>query len=514
MRPAPLLQISCALALAACTRTGLDVPAIVEDTSTSSNEGGHGPDPGGSFGGAGGAGGQGGSGARPTGDPVWSTTAGSLDACVGAYAIAVDGAGNAILAGSFNGTVDFGGGPLTAIGVNDAFVLKLDPDGHHLWSKRFGNSYGWEPGSPQPSATARGVAVDGDGNIVLTGVFNVSADFGGGPIAADSDIFVVKLDPAGGHLWSRGFGDGDPFQFGWGVAVDGAGNAVVVGSINGTVDFGGGPHVTSGIDDVFVLALDPAGNHLWSKHFGAGAGNQQGFAVAADASGNIAITGFYQGPIDFGGGPLPAPLPAPDGDLELFVARFDAGGNHVWSRGFADGSHLSMGNAVAFDPSGNVLVTGGFHDSLDLGNGKLEGATEWNPTAFVAKLGPGGETLWSKAATTGSSNGSSEAFGLAVDGAGDLALTGAFYKTLDLGAGPLESAGGKDIFTAGLAADGEAHWSRRFGDDGSIQEGRAAAARPQGGWLFTGVFSGTVDLGNGPQTSKGMCDLFVAAFEP
>jgi hypothetical protein len=55
--------------------------------------------------------------------------------------VAVDGAGNVLLTGDFDGTVDFGGGPLTSAGSDDIFVAKLDAQGNHLWSKRFGDSY-------------------------------------------------------------------------------------------------------------------------------------------------------------------------------------------------------------------------------------------------------------------------------------------------------------------------------------------------------------------------------------
>src|SRR5678815_5844983 len=72
------------------------------------------------------------------------------------------------------------------------------------------------------------------------------------------------------HVWSRAFGD-TSFQSGRSIAIDAAGNVVVVGDFEGTVDFGGGPMgpTTGGKDfDAYVAKFDPAGNHLWSKWFG------------------------------------------------------------------------------------------------------------------------------------------------------------------------------------------------------------------------------------------------------
>ena len=73
----------------------------------------------------------------------WSALFGDEEEQVGISA-AIDPSGNTIVAGSFWGTVDFGGGALTSAGAQDIFVAKFDPDGLHLWSKRFGDGTGQE----------------------------------------------------------------------------------------------------------------------------------------------------------------------------------------------------------------------------------------------------------------------------------------------------------------------------------------------------------------------------------
>jgi hypothetical protein len=96
--------------------------------------------------------------------------------------------GNVLVAGRFEGTIDFGGGPLASLGVGDVFVAKLDTDGGHLWSKRFGNA---------SDEAAAGVATDSAGNVLVAGHFDGAIDFGGGPLnnAGGGDVFVVKLAP-------------------------------------------------------------------------------------------------------------------------------------------------------------------------------------------------------------------------------------------------------------------------------------------------------------------------------
>src|SRR5262249_27859708 len=151
-----------------------------------------------------------------------------------------DGSGNFVLVGSFAGNVDFGGGALvSSFGSTDAYVAKFTSAGTHVWSKRYGTS---------GIDAALGVTVDGDGNVGVTGSFHGGVDFGTGTIRsvdASDDIFVMKTSPAGQTLWARGYGNefGD---FGNAVAADQDGNLLVTGSFRETVDFGGGPLMAHG----------------------------------------------------------------------------------------------------------------------------------------------------------------------------------------------------------------------------------------------------------------------------
>ncbi|WP_437967404.1 hypothetical protein WMF04_48995 [Sorangium sp. So ce260] len=293
-------------------------------------------------------------------------------------AIAADGAGNVIVSGSFEGLLDFTGGasPLSSAGGlfdEDVFVSKFDASGNHLWSKGFGTI---------DIDRGEGLAVDGAGNVVLAGFFLGAGpgtlDFGGGPLpsAGSSDIFVAKLDPDGRHVWSRSYGDPDS-QSAAAVAVDPWDNVLVTGGFAGDVDFGGGPRHGAGENDVFVLKLGPAGDHVWSRRFG-GALRQDGTAIAADAAGNVAIGGFFRGRMRLACAPLESA-----GQEDVFLLKLDAAGHPLWSDRFGD-AESQTATDVAFDPSGDVLLTGYFDGALDLGGGPLVG--QGGRDAFLAKL--------------------------------------------------------------------------------------------------------------------------------
>jgi hypothetical protein len=425
---------------------------------------------------------------------VWSKRFGDA-ASQRAHGVAVDAAGNVLVVGELEGSLDAGGGPLVSAGGQDAFVAKFDANGAHLWSKRFGDA------EPQ---VALDVSVDGAGNVIACGSLTGVVDFGGGPLATVgfANLFVVALDAGGAHQWSRRFGDFHAEYVR--CRFDAAGNVLLAGHFRGKVDFGGGPLAsTQGPGaDIFVAKLDAAGNHLWSKRFGDGA-NQRANGLAVDGAGNVVVAGGFDGTLDFGSIVLTS-----SGVEDVFVAKLDATGAPVWAKRFGDSAQQAA-TAVAVDAAGDVVLTGSFSGTLALGGPPLQ-ATGF-VDAFVAKLGgAAGAHLWSKP------------YGLAGFAAGlDVAtyqsrvlVTGAFTGSLDLGGGPFGDATSYQAFVVKLDPAGGYFWSKAFGDSGSDQGARGIAVAPNGDVLVAGDFEGAIDLGKGPLVSAGLSDAFLAKLTP
>jgi cysteine-rich repeat protein len=363
------------------------------------------------------------------GQHLWSRRLGGPGDDFG-WSIAVDSAGNVLLTGYFRGTADFGGGPLSSAGSWDAFAVKLDAQGQHLWSRRLGGT---------GDDVGLGIAVDSAGNVLLTGYFIGTADFGGGPLssAGNDDIFVVKLDAQGQHLWSRRLG-GMGNDWANSVAVDSAGTVLLTGAFYFTADFGGGPLSSAGDYDIFAVKLDPQGQHLWSRRLG-GTNYDEGRGIAVDSDGNVLLTGYFYGTADFGGVPLFSA-----GSSDIFAVKLDPQGQHLWSRRLG-GTSADLGRDIAVDIAGNVLLTGYFQGTADLGGGPLSSAGDSD--LFAAKLDAQGQHLWSR--RLGGTN-ADLGQGIAVDSAGNALLTGYFYGTADFGGGPLSSVGSNDIFAVKL----------------------------------------------------------------
>lgn len=309
------------------------------------------------------------------GNHLWSRRFGNTGADE-SRATTVTPSGDVYISGSFSGTVDFGGLPLTSALGTDVFVAKYSGStSTHVWSKRFGGT---------SSEEARSVAVDASGNVITAGYYSSSSiDFGGGALTNASpnyDGFLAKLASAdGGHMWSKRFG-GVSDDYGYGVAVDASGSPMVVGHfISGSIDLGGGPLVNSGSYDTFVVKYNSLGTHQWSKRVG-GSSIDRGISIALDGAGNPVVVGRFAGSSSFGG----IWLNDAGGD-DVFAAKYSgANGLHQWSRRFG-GTGFDSDGGVAVDSSGDLFVTGNFAaPTIDFGGGPLTSAG--NDDIFVAKL--------------------------------------------------------------------------------------------------------------------------------
>ena len=422
---------------------------------------------------------------------LWSKRFGGAAGNEIGRAVTVDVSGNVYITGSFFGTVDFGGGGLTSAGAADVFLAKYDGNGNYAWAKRFG-SVGVETGTS--------VATDASGNVFLTGFFTGTVDFGGALLTAiaAADVFLAKYDSGGNPQWSASYG-GVGTDTGNSVAIDGSGNVLLTGQFSGVANFGGGNLGSQGLTDIFLVKLNTNGTIQWKQSYG-GVGADLGASVASDASGNVFLTGYFANTTDFGGGALNSA-----GGSDIFVAKFNSILGHLWSKRF--GSTLDdQGLSVRVNAAGTAYVLSAFQGTVNFGGSPLISAGGFDVS--LARYDASGVHQWSKRfGGTGNDLGN----GLALDGAGQLIMTGNYNAGADFGFGPFTSTGSDDIFLAKYTANGAAVWSGHFGsatDD--IAYGVAVDASSN--VYFTGYFNNSVDFGGGALTSAGGNDAFLAKY--
>ncbi len=302
------------------------------------------------------------------GSAVWAHGYGTA---AGATGVSVDDAGNLAGTGTFQGTIDLGGGPATSQGGTDIFLVKLDPNGNFVWSHTFGDA---------ANQSAAAVFVDTSYDVTVTGTVSGTVDFGGGPLtsAGMGDVFVAQFDATGAHLFSALYGDAQD-QEGYAVAVSYTGEIFVTGGFYGVLDLGGATYTSAGGEDAFLLALSPGGNYRWSRQAG-GLNTQYATALAVDRFGNVAFGGVLVGSADFGLGVLTSA-----GGADVFAAKYDPMGTPLWAKDFGDASSQTL-RGMAFDAGDDLWLTGILVGSADFGGGPVTSAG--GEDAFLAELGP------------------------------------------------------------------------------------------------------------------------------
>jgi hypothetical protein len=216
------------------------------------------------------------------------------------------------MTGYFNGSASFGGAQLNSAGGKDIFLARYSSTGGYVWSMGMGGTL---------DDIAKSVAVDGGGNVIVTGNFaSASVNFGGGALTNTSgggaDIFLAKYSAAGAHVWSKQFGGTLSLaENAYDVATDAAGNILLTGSIVSSMNFGGGSLPSDGWYDIFMAKFSGTGAHVWSKRTGAGSGK----GIGADRDGNVLTAGTFTGDsrVNFGGSDLLSP-----GGTDAFLVKF------------------------------------------------------------------------------------------------------------------------------------------------------------------------------------------------
>ena len=400
--------------------------------------------------------------------------------------MAVDSSGGAVVGGHFSGTLKLGTTTLVSKGGSDLFVARLDQTGKVLWAVGHGGS-----GDEQ----LRALALDSGGQVVLAGKFKGSSSFGSAALTSKGswDIFVARLDQAGKALWARS-GGGSEYDLASGVGLDKAGNVYLTGDVTSPKWTGTSPVIgtTTLNTGQFVARLSSSGGWGWVK--GINGGFYSYFVdQATDPAGNTYVVGSLQGTLKAGSTSFHST------DSEAYVLKVSPTGTFLWVNLAGNAATYSVTSAVAVDGAGNVFVSGMFMDTVNFDAITLASNNHsWD--IFVARLTAGGKYQWVKSAgSTGDKEGSNA---IAADGAGGVVITGHIGASSSFGKVTLQPKGGKDMFVASYDAAGQVAWAEVAGVGGDDQ-GQAVASNGAGLVAVAGAFDGSITLGSTKLTAAG-----------
>jgi catechol 2,3-dioxygenase-like lactoylglutathione lyase family enzyme len=333
------------------------------------------------------------------------------------------------------------------------------------------------------------IALDPAGNLLVIGGIAGQATFGTttlGPMGTNSGVgFLAEYTLSGASLRAIPV-PRTLFPGGvGGIAVDGAGNIYLNGGVDG------------GVEGITLGKYDADWNLDWVTNSSGGYWN----VVAVDPDGNCYLTGdFTGGSVSFGDTTVTGPDFA-DG----FVAKFDPNGNCLWAQSLPAAGD-GVGYAVAVDSSTNVLVSG-----------LLDGE------AFVAKFDQNGNNLWLQQAAGTGVGGDSRCTGIAADQSGNVYVIGIFSERIMLGGVSLSTGSTNgwpdDVFVAKFDGEGNLLWAIQ-GQNSSLAQiaslANGVCTDRYGNCCITGSFASKVKFGATTLTNPAVnaFDVFVAKVDP
>lgn len=292
-----------------------------------------------------------------SGNLEWAIQLGGTGADTAEY-VTVDAPGNVYVTGSFSGTVDFDPGPgsaaLTAQAGTDAFVAKYDAAGNYSWAVSFAES---------DNSTGKSVGVDVAGNVYVTGNFSGLISFTNGSSYTSlggNDVFICKLNAAGGLIWGERIG-GPSIDNAGGIVSDATGNVYACGNFqNGTIDLDPGPdsaNYLAGTPIVYLVKLNDTGSLVWAIRSFVQTAND----LKIDATGTLYLAGALAGIVDLDPGPGTKNVGQPRTSNSYF---WELTGDGAYVLGEA---YLGIGTAAGarsanVDVFGNIYTAGGTGD--------------------------------------------------------------------------------------------------------------------------------------------------------
>lgn len=369
----------------------------------------------------------------PDGNFLWVKTIGA-NRFEQARDMQLDNEGNLLIAGLFQGTVDFdlGSGVFNMSSAvsnsSEGFILKMDLNGNFIWAKKV-------------DAWFEKISVDAQNNVIIKGIYSGLVDFDTGPgsftllSGTNGSKFVLKLNENGVFEWVNAFlvpiAD---------IETDFLGNVYITGFFSGTTDFDPSSSVflnsSNGSQDGYIVKLSPTGNFLWVESIG-GTNQDEFTAISLDPDGNIYLGGFFRSNnIDFDNSSGTA-IYSPVGNYDAFILKLDSSLNFDFVK-IITGIGEVFPRTLATDKDNSIYFGGdckGTND-FDPGPNLFNLSVSNGNDIFIAKLDSIGDFKWANQYGTPGTFWTNKVSDLSIIGPDTVLMTGYYQDVIDFNHGP------------------------------------------------------------------------------
>ncbi|MCS7084557.1 MAG: hypothetical protein NZ534_00575 [Bacteroidia bacterium] len=359
---------------------------------------------------------------------------------------------------------------------------------------------------------------DASGNLYVYGVFAATTNFGQFALTAAGtgvDLFVLRMNDAGTvtHAWKAGGANKNEVP--GGLAVDATGNIYLSGTFNGTASFGNTTLNAAGgpDDDDVFVAKINPTSGFEWARRAGGVGRDGGYALALNAAGTIFVGGEITGAAAFGEILLDV-----GSNWQAFVAAYNSAGAAVWAKATVPTGtdNSAFITDLTLDPQGNLVAVGSFPGTVNFGASVKSALPKGlNFDMFVGKFNPnnGGE-IWVQ--TAGGTD-IDIATCAAVDGNGRIFTAGNFFGSITFPTQPtltaVGGAGDRDVFIASYSASGAVRWAAKGGGAADWDEAYAIAIDPLNNVYVGGQFFAAAAFDGVLLSSGGGYDGFIVKYD-
>ncbi len=289
------------------------------------------------------------------------------------------------------------------------------------------------------------IAVSPSGAVYTVGFFQQR--FGSLTSVGGEDGFIAKYTADGQLVWVQQLGGSSTERLN-GIAVVDDTTIVVVGEMKGVWNYGTDSLVAEDRLDAMVIQLDSSGQVNWAK-LAKGIGDESANDIVVTSTGEIRVTGYFENKLE-----IEQDSVISYGARDAFLWGLDRNGNTTWLTHLG-GPGFDEGISIAVDDNEQCYITGNFRDAIYTSTDTLYGSL--GNDVFVAKYTSNGTIIWAK--TMGGPS-SDRAQCVAVDGEGNICLTGWYNGYLDVDSIRLADQQEEDIFLIKIGSGGELLWAK------------------------------------------------------